>query len=208
MPTSRSDRVGSAPVLRLDRVSRSYGPQVALSPVSMTVDAGAVAVVVGANGAGKTTLLRIAAGLLRPTGGTRSCGGPAVYLRPGSGTRAAQKVSDAVAFAAAATGSDADVAGALDLAGLTALAHRSVGTLSAGQRARLCLALAASTAPALVCLDEPTASLDDDGRRRTRSALSAIADAGTAVLVATHDPVLLRHDWDARVHLAGGAVVG
>lgn len=206
MSTPRACRFAGAPVLELRDVARSYGRDLALAPVSLTIGPGAVALVVGPNGAGKTTLLRVAAGLLRPTAGTRRCAGGAVYLRPGSGARPTQRVRDAVAFAAALAGSGADVAGALELAGLVTVADRRVGALSAGQRARLCLALAAATAPALACLDEPTAALDEDGRERTRAVVAALAQAGTAVLLATHDAVLAAHGWDARVRLDAGAV--
>ena len=206
MPATRSSRVED-PALVLDGVWRRYGGQLALAPVTLTAQRGSVAVLLGENGAGKSTLLRIAAGLLRPTGGTRRCRGRAVYLRPGSGARGAQRLGEAVAFAADATGSGVRVDDVIERVGLRGLEDRRVGTLSTGQRARLSVALAAATAPVVACLDEPTASLDDKGRERTVRAIRALADAGTAVLVATHDEGLAREGWDAVVRLRAGAVV-
>lgn len=193
-------------MLLLDRVSRVFGSHLALAPLSVAVAPGAVGVLEGPNGAGKTTLLRIAAGLLRPTSGVRTCRGRAVYLRPGSGARAAQTVVGAVAFAAATAGRRGAEESALDETGLVAVADRPVGSLSAGQRGRLLVALAVATAPALACLDEPTAHLDDDARQVAADALRRLAGRGTAVLLATHDTALSTYGWDTRVRLAQGAV--
>lgn len=206
MLPSRSSRGGGSEALVLEHVSRRYGDHVALAPVTLTVGTGAVGVVVGDNGAGKTTLLRIAAGLLRPSSGTRACAGRAVYLRPGSGARAAQRVRDAVAFAAAVSGTGVRVDEVLERADLRSVAERRTGTLSAGQRSRLCIALALATSPLVVCLDEPTASLDTDGRERTRAAIGELAATGSAVLVATHDEVLIEAGGDALVRLRSGVV--
>lgn len=194
------------PVLVLDGVSRVFGARVALAPLSVAVAPGAVGLLEGPNGAGKTTLLRVAAGLLRPTTGTRTCRGRAVYLRPGSGARSAQSVRGAVAFAAAAAGRRGSEGAALEQAGLVALADRPVGALSAGQRGRLLVALVVAAAPALACLDEPTAHSDDDGREVAAAALRRLSAQGTAVLVATHDLALASYDWDTRVRLTQGAL--
>ena len=205
-PVGPADAAGHPPVLVLDRVSRRFGHRLALAPLSVTVAAGAVGLVCGANGAGKTTLLRIAAGLLRPTTGSRQCRGRAVYLRPGSGARPAQSVRAAVTFAAAAAGRGGAEDAALAEAGLAAHVDRRVGSLSAGERARLLLALTLATAPALACLDEPTAHLDDEGRDRAAAVLARLAAHGTAVLLTTHDPALTGWAWDTRVQLVDGAV--
>jgi ABC-type multidrug transport system ATPase subunit len=207
MPATCSSHVHGSPVLVLEDVSRRYGDQVALAPVTLTAERGSVAVLLGENGAGKSTLLRIASGLLRPSSGSRRCGGRAVYLRPGSGARSAQRLGDVIAFAARAAGSQAGVDELLARVGLEGLERRRVGTLSTGQRARLCVALAAASVPVVACLDEPTASLDDQGREDTARAIRALAAAGTAVLVATHDDELVRGGWDAVVRLRAGSVL-
>ena len=58
------------PALALDGLERRYGERVALSGVTVRLDAGRTLAVLGANGAGKTTLLRVLAALLRPHGGS------------------------------------------------------------------------------------------------------------------------------------------
>ncbi len=179
--------------LTLSDVTRAFAGRRVLGPLHLALDPGTLTVVSGANGAGKTTLLRVAAGLLTPSSGARACTGRAVYLRPGSGARHALTVRRALAHTAALTGvpraaADAAVQEVCRLAGLTELTGRRVGELSAGQHARLTLALAVVAAPALVCLDEPTVHLDPDGVVHVRTVVRRLAERGAAVLLATHTP--------------------
>lgn len=192
--------------MALDGVSRSYGPTLGLAAVTLRVEAGAVCRVVGANGSGKTTLLRLAAGMLTPTAGRRSAAGLALYLRPGDGIRDAQTVRQAVCFAAHATGDGRRATAALDVAGLLSTADTMAGRLSAGQRARVSLAIALACSPSLVCLDEPTVHLDEEGRAVVAEVVRRLAGVGAAVLVATHDHGLLSQVVDRCVRLRDGAV--
>jgi ABC-type multidrug transport system ATPase subunit len=164
-------------------------------------------VVTGPNGSGKTTLLRLAAGLLRPTTGSRECAGTALYLRGGGGLRGAQTVRDAVASTAALAGRRSGADAAVTLLGLQAMAHRRVGTLSAGERVRASLAAAVAGRPALLCLDEPTAALDRSSLRDLAGVLEVLRAEGVALLVATHQPEELLGIADAHLSVAGGRVV-
>lgn len=202
--TVRSPSASENPPLALDGVTRSYGSALALAPLSLTVHPGSLCLVTGANGSGKTTLLRLAAGVLAPTDGERRAARPACYLRAGDGARSPQRVADAVGFAAALGGGD--VSSALSSTGLEGLRSRRVGELSAGQRARLTLAVALACRPVLACLDEPTAHLDADGVSCALEVLGALADEGAAVLVATHDAESLRGLADGALHLRDGYV--
>ncbi|MGY1840559.1 MULTISPECIES: ABC transporter ATP-binding protein [unclassified Modestobacter] len=191
--SSASDRPGGVapPALHLDRVAHRYGHETALAPLTLRLAAGAVCAVSGGNGAGKTTLLRIAAGLIEPTSGSRSAVGPALYLRPGAGARRAQRVVDAVAFAGALAGRRdpaSDAAEALAACDLPAdLWGREAGRLSAGQRARVTLAVARVVSPAVLCLDEPLEHLDAPGRSAVWRTVGDLTAGGTAVLVAGSD---------------------
>ena len=79
----------------------------------------------------------------------------------------------------------------LDALDLTALRHREVAALSGGERARVAVARALVAAPALVLLDEPSAQLDEANAERLALALRAAAGHGPALVVASHDPVLV-----------------
>lgn len=203
MPTTA--RAGS-PALVLTGVSRRHGSRAVLAPLTLTLDAGARAVVTGTNGSGKTTLLRVAAGLLAPSTGVRRAAGPALYLRPGSGARRHEAVADAVSVAARLAGSPDDPRDLVDDVGLSALADRPSGQLSAGERARLSLAIALAARPPLVCLDEPTEHLDTEGRGVAVDVLRRLAGHGCAVLVAVHDGEQ-PPEADATLRLRGGRLV-
>jgi len=205
-PPAAAEPVPAA-VLALRGVIRAHAGRPVWAPLDLTLAPATLTLVTGPNGAGKTTLLRLAAGLLRPTGGERECAGRALYVRGGGGLRSAQTVRDAVATTAALAGRRAAVAGALRLLGLEALAGRRVGTLSAGERVRAALAAAVACGPALLCLDEPTAVLDERGLADLVGVLEAVRAGGAAVLVATHQPEPLLAAADARLVVRDGRVL-
>lgn len=192
--------------LWLDQAGRRYGMLTALAPTSLVMERGAVVLVEGDNGSGKSTLLRLAAGLLRPSTGTRECAGPALYLRPDGGGRATERVRDAIGFAAALRGRAHEERHALETVGLEGVGHRQVASLSSGQRARLMLAYLRVSSPALACLDEPTAHLDAAGWQLVIDNVRAAVVNGTSVLLATHDPRPFLDVADARLVLEAGRV--
>lgn len=199
------------PVVRLRAASRRYDGAQALAAVSLALHPGTVTLVTGHNGSGKSTLLRLVAGLLRPTTGTREVAGRSLYLLSGQGARAVQTalsaVADAARMAGAAGGAATDAAhAALQSVGLGDLASRQSGSLSSGQRARLTLGVALACPAAVVCLDEPTAHLDEDGGAVVAGVIAALRRRGTAVLVATHDPASESWPVDARLQLDRGTV--
>jgi ABC-type multidrug transport system ATPase subunit len=176
------------------------------APLDLTLAAGTLSLVTGPNGAGKTTLLRLAAGLLRPSRGTRECAGRALYVRGGGGLRSAQTVLEAVGTSAALVGRRAAAPDALRLLSLEGLAHRRVGSLSAGERVRAALAATVACGPALACLDEPTAALDDRALADLGGALDRLRGDGAAILLATHQPDAVPLVPDARLVVAEGRV--
>jgi energy-coupling factor transport system ATP-binding protein len=150
----------------------------------------------GRNGAGKSTLLRHAAGLLEPTRGRVHAGGRvALLLQNPAAYFTRERVGDEF---------DADV---LAGAGLAQLARRHPRDLSGGERQRLALALVEADAAALLCLDEPTRGMDRSAKGALAEELRRRAGAGTAVIVATHDPELAAAFATRAVMLADGAVI-
>ena len=195
------------PALTLTAVTRRHLGRSAWAPVDLRLDAGTVCVLTGANGSGKTTLLRLAAGLLSPSTGLRRCPGRALYVRAGAGLRSAQTVMEAVTGTAALAGRQDAVQAAMTRVGLDALAHRRIGTLSGGERGRAALATALAVRPGLLCLDEPTGALDEQGIGLLLDVLDDLRATGCATVVATHQPHALIPRADAHLLLADGRLV-
>jgi ABC-type ATPase involved in cell division len=100
---------------------------------------------------------------------------------------------------------------ALGLIGADELGARKVGSLSSGQKRLVSFARAIAGPPPLVIVDEPAALADDRTRQRIVSALSAVRDAGSAVLCGTAEVSLaeqLVHQGGRKVNLAEGRIVG
>jgi energy-coupling factor transport system ATP-binding protein len=153
----------------------------------------------GRNGAGKSTLLRHAAGLLRPTRGRVTATGRVALLLQNPGDYV---LHDRVA--------DEAPAAALRAVGLQELGDRHPRDLSGGERQRLALAVVMGdgrTAPAAVCLDEPTRGMDRLAKAALADRLRALAADGSAVLVATHDAEFAATLAERVVLLADGRVI-
>ena len=85
-------------------------------------------------------------------------------------------------------------AAALADVGLAELAGQRVSRLSMGERQRVALARALAARPALLLADEPTARLDEANARAVGVLFGELArSTGTAIVCATHDPVLIEH---------------
>jgi energy-coupling factor transport system ATP-binding protein len=177
-PESRRRRLRRAPAaLSLERVWFERSAAV-LRGVDLRVEAGETVALMGRNGAGKSTLLRLAAGLERPTRGKVSASGTVALLLQHPGD---YFLHDRV---------DAEIEPArLRAAGLEQLAERHPRDLSGGERQRLALeiVLGGDAPVAVACLDEPTRGMDRGHKARLAARLTGLAEAGTAVIVATHD---------------------
>jgi ABC-type lipoprotein export system ATPase subunit len=197
-------------------------PVPVLSDVTLAAEAGAVTVLVGSSGSGKSTLLAICAMLLRPQVGEVIVNGHAMSQasdRARTETRrraigfvfqssllipqmtALENVT--AALPPGLPGGRARALHLLDSVGLADRANHLPGQLSGGQSQRAAVCRALANEPALVLADEPTGSLDLASADSIRTLLRSAADAGAAVLVATHDPVMVQ--WADRVqHLEHG----
>jgi heme exporter protein A len=155
-------------------------------PVSLTVDAGDVLALTGRNGAGKTTLLRSLAGIIRPASGVCRARADLAFLGHLPAVKHDLSCRENLAFERRLGPAAATEAEALARVGLAGLGRRPARALSAGQRRRLGLARLLVRDIPLWLLDEPYASLDDEGCVIVDTLIAERADRGGAVILATH----------------------
>ncbi len=192
----------------------------ALAGVDLDVAPAEVVLVQGPNGAGKTTLLRVCAGLVPVVAGTarvlghdltvdrRSVRPHVGLLGHTSGLYEDLTVAENVRFWARAGGAHPDEAeAALARLGLGGrLRGVVVGRLSAGQRRRTSLAAMVARRPRVWLLDEPHASLDQEGRDLVDSLIADAVSAGATVLFASHELDRANAVAHRTVSLSGGVV--
>ena len=196
-PFSRRRSRGLTPALGFEGVWHELrGGRSLLRGVDLAIAPGERVALMGRNGAGKSTLLRHAAGLLEPTRGrVRAAGRVALLLQHPGDYILHEHVGDEAPEEARAA------------AGLDVAADRNPRDLSGGERQRLALAVvlgADAEPPAVVCLDEPTRGLDRAAKGALAERLRRLAAAGSAVLVATHDPEFAASFAERVVLLAEG----
>ena len=204
------------PVVLRDLVFRPNGHLV-LDGLSATLATPGVTAMIGPNGAGKSVTLRMIDGLLRPDRGSVRFGGRSaealrcafVFQRPAL-IRAS--VADNVALALLPFGlsrraSIDQVAAALARVGLADRANAAARKLSGGEQQRLALARAWVIEPELLLLDEPTANLDPGATEAIESLVAGMAQAGTKVILVSHNLGQVARLAEDVLVLAGGRAV-
>lgn len=209
-------------LLDIRALQKSAGDRIILDIDALSLQAGRSYLLSGGNGAGKTSLLRVLAGLDNarcaafrfdgnafdlaryPQGLRRRIAfvahhpflfGTSVRANIGYGLRAgALRVAEI----------ERRVTDAMRWAALDALSATPPRALSAGEAQRVALARAHVLDPDLYLLDEPTANLDDSGRRLVIALIEAIVGEGKTLLIACHDRELLALPRVERLHIDSG----
>jgi ABC-2 type transport system ATP-binding protein len=193
--------VSGAVVLR--GVRRAYDGCDVVCGVSLEIREGEIFGLLGPNGAGKTTLLSIISTRIRPSDGDVWVHGKHVVHDVNAARRLLNVAPQEEALYPTLTAEEnltffAELYGvprrdrarrareALDAVGLTARKDERVATYSGGMRRRLNLGCALVSAPRLLLLDEPTASVDPQSRAHIFDAVRTLRAAGTTVVYTTH----------------------
>mgnify|MGYP001941819185 FL=1 len=185
------------------------GPEV-LQGVSVTFQSGTMTAIMGPSGSGKSTLLNCISGLVRPKTGKVLYNGADLTGFSQSDLDKLHRRSWGFIFQSynlvdALTSADnvklpalfdrkrmdnATVEAALGRVGMAGFAHRYPDQLSGGQRQRVAIARAIASTREVVFADEPTGALDSESRREVMTHLEALSQAGSTVIIVTHDPVV------------------
>jgi ABC-type lipoprotein export system ATPase subunit len=193
-------------------LARRYGTTSVFAGLDAEFQGGRLHAVTGPSGSGKTTLLHLLAGLDLPDAGTVVIDGVDLSELDRTGRAALRReqiayvgqqtelvphlsalenVELALALRGVNDGRPAALA-ALEAVGLSERATQRVARLSQGERARVAIARAAASRPALLLADEPTSRLDGANAIAVAVLLGRLArDTGAAVVCATHDPLVI-----------------
>jgi spermidine/putrescine ABC transporter ATP-binding subunit len=201
--TEPTRRASGAPV-RLERVAKRYGTQVAVEEVSLDIAAGEFVSLLGPSGSGKTTTLLMIAGFVVPGSGTIRLGGADITHLPPHRRNIGMvyqsyalfphmTVARNIAFplrmrAMRRTEITRRTERALGLVQLAGFGERLPGQLSGGQQQRVALARALVFEPPLLLMDEPLGALDRKLREELQIEIKRIQRAtGSTAIYVTHD---------------------
>lgn len=199
-----------APLLRVDRLEKSFAGVPALKPIQLELDAGEVLGLIGENGAGKSTLIKILSGVYQPDGGAIYWQGePAQFPGPDHALAAGiATIHQELAFCGHLSVAEnlllaeawprrwwrgvdwpslhAEAHRRLAEFGLEVPTHRFFNQLSAAQKQEVAIARALSRQARLLILDEPTASLSEPEVERLCAQVQRLRTNGTAILYVSH----------------------
>ena len=210
-------------------VVKNYSPDTqALRGITMQIDDGEFAFLVGPSGSGKSTIIKLITGELKPTSGSVHVNGYSLerirkreipYLRRTVGVVfqdfrliATKTVYENLAFAMRAVGAqkkeiEERIPYILELVGMEDKANRHPNELSGGEQQRLAIARALVNNPSTIIADEPTGNLDPARALEIMVLLQEINNLGTTVLVVTHAQELVERFEKRVIAIDEGVVV-
>jgi ABC-2 type transport system ATP-binding protein len=177
----------------------AFGDVLAVEDVTLRVDYGEVVTLLGPNGAGKTTTVETLLGLRSPTSGTVRLGGldpvrdhREVVARTGAllqrgGVWSPMSPAQVLRLTASYYDAPRDTGHLLEQLDLARAASTPWRRLSGGEQQRTLLALSLVGRPRILVLDEPTSSVDPEGRQVIRDLIASERGRGCALLITTHE---------------------
>ncbi|HEX3988405.1 MAG TPA: ATP-binding cassette domain-containing protein [Verrucomicrobiae bacterium] len=189
-------------MIKVDKLSKSFGTKVAVNRVTFTVERGEVLGFLGPNGAGKSTSMRMITGFIPPTEGTVTVGGHDIvedpigaktligYLPENAPAYSDMTVEGFLGFIAELRGMRGDakkkaIHRVVEMCFLESVLYQSVDTLSKGYRHRTCFAQSIIHDPEVLVLDEPTDGLDPNQKHEVRSLIRRMGEK-KAIIFSTH----------------------
>ena len=189
-------------LIEVDKLTKSFGPFIAVDNISFSLKRGEVLGFLGPNGAGKTTTMRMITGFLAPTKGKISvCGNDVAenpieikekigYVPEGAPLYGEMTVMNFLKFIADVrkipkNKVDDAIHNAIKKLGLELVLYQQVETLSKGYKRRVGLSQAIIHDPDVLILDEPTDGLDPNQKHEVRKLIKEMAST-KAIIISTH----------------------
>jgi glutamate transport system ATP-binding protein len=215
-------------LVELDQVRKSFGDNVVLKDVDLTIERGSATVIAGPSGSGKSTLLRCVNGLEPVDSGEVRFDGAAIDYSGKAISRLRAEIGmvfqqfnlfphmtvleNVVLGPVRAKGVPSEQARArarelLERVGIPEKADEYPADLSGGQQQRVAIARALAMDPKLMLFDEPTSALDPEMIREVLDVMRDLARGGMTMIVVTHEMGFAREVCDRIVFIDGGEIV-
>lgn len=210
-------------MLEAQRLTKQYGETLALDGLDLTVENGQITALLGPNGAGKTTTAYLFLGFVRPTSGQARIDGLDIAEHPIATKDRLAYIPERLALYESMSGlenlayfqvlgggrrSQSELLECLAKVGLDErAARRRVGGYSKGMRQKVGIAIALAKSARTFILDEPLSGLDPKAAGEFCAQIRALRDAGSAILMATHDLFRARDLADKIGIMRGGKLV-
>lgn len=206
--------------IQLTNISKTFGKQTVLQPLTMGFEEGMIHGIIGRNGFGKTVLMKMILGILQPTTGTVIVGdkriGKDVDFPESAGAiietiefipymSAYQNLADIAAMRGNL--SKTQIKEVLEMVGLGNVGRKHVSKFSMGMRQRLAIAQAVMESPKLLILDEPMNGMDEKGVEEMRRLILARKAAGTTIILSSHNIEDIRILCDQVYRIDAGIVM-
>ena len=206
--------------IQLTNISKTFGKQTVLQPLTMGFEEGMIHGIIGRNGSGKTVLMKMILGILQPTTGTDIVGdkriGKDVDFPESAGAiietiefipymSAYQNLADIAAMRGNL--SKTQIKEVLEMVGLGNVGRKHVSKFSMGMRQRLAIAQAVMESPKLLILDEPMNGMDEKGVEEMRRLILARKAAGTTIILSSHNIEDIRILCDQVYRIDAGVVM-
>lgn len=206
--------------IQLTNISKTFGKQTVLQPLTMGFEEGMIHGIIGRNGSGKTVLMKMILGILQPTTGTVLVGdkriGKDVDFPESAGAiietiefipymSAYQNLADIAAMRGNL--SKTQIKEVLEMVGLGNVGRKHVSKFSMGMRQRLAIAQAVMESPKILILDEPMNGMDEKGVEEMRRLILARKAAGTTIILSSHNIEDIRILCDQVYRIDAGVVM-
>lgn len=206
--------------IQLTNISKTFGKQTVLQPLTMGFEEGMIHGIIGRNGSGKTVLMKMILGILQPTTGTVIVGdkriGKDVDFPESAGAiietiefipymSAYQNLADIAAMHGNL--SKTQIKEVLEMVGLGNVGRKHVSKFSMGMRQRLAIAQAVMESPKLLILDEPMNGMDEKGVEEMRRLILARKAADTTIILSSHNIEDIRILCDQVYRIDAGVVM-